>query len=560
MFEKEIKSCLKKHIKGEFLLEIPPNPSMGDFALPCFQLAKKFKKSPVEIAKDLAKKIKLPDIVDSVKADGPYLNFFLNNNKITKKIISKVLKEKSSYGKTNLGKNNKVVIDYSSPNIGKPFHIGHLRSTIIGNSLKLLHEFLNYKVVGINHLGDWGTQFGKLMYAHIKWGNSKKLEKNPTKYLLELYVQFNKKLEKQPSLQDKAKEWFKKLEDNDKRALKLWNQFKSHSIKEFMRIYNLLNVTFDSFAGEAFYNDKMKSALAFAKKKHVLKKSEGALVIEFNKKMPPLLLVKSDGATTYGLRDLAAVKFRIKTYNPKKIIYVVGSEQNLHFQQLFKASKKLGFKTDLEHVSFGMYLDSEGKKFATRKGKLLLLDEVLDSTVEKAFEIIQQKNPMLDNKQKVAHEVGIGAILFGDLMNDRIKDIVFDWDKILDFEGDTGPYLQYTHARACSILRKAKQLDIKISKTFTPETLSSPSEQLLIRKLMLFPEIIKESCKQLRPHLLAQYALHLARQFNEFYQSCSCIKEHNKQTKNARLNLVQASRQVLQLSLELLGIAALQEM
>ncbi len=559
MFEKEIKNCLKK-LKVDIPLEVPPNPAMGDYALPCFQLAKKFKKSPVDIAKDLAKKIKLPECVSSIKADGPYLNFFLDNTKLTKKIISKILKEKDNYGKTNLGKNNKVVIDYSSPNIGKPFHIGHLRSTIIGKSLKLIHEFLGYKVIGINHLGDWGTQFGKLMYAHIKWGDSKKLEKNPTEYLLKLYVQFNKKLEKEPNLQDKAKEWFKKLEDNDKRALKMWNQFKSQSIKEFMRVYTLLNVNFDSFAGEAFYNDKMKATLSLAKKKGILKKSEGALVIELNKKMPPMMLVKSDGATTYGLRDLTAVKFRINTYKPKKIIYVVGSEQNLHFQQLFKASKKLGFKTDLEHVAFGMYLDSEGKKFATRKGKILLLDEVLRSTIDKAFKIIKVKNPMLDNKQKVAHEVGIGAVTFGDLMNDRIKDVVFDWDKILDFEGDTGPYLQYTHARACSILRKVNQIGIKISKTFKPETLSSPSEQLLIRKLMCFPEIIKDSCKQLRPHLLAQYTLDLAHKFNEFYQSCSCIKEHNKPTKNARLNLVLSSKQVIQTCLELLGLTALKEM
>ncbi len=560
MFQQEIKDCLKKVVKDEICLEVPSDPFLGDFAFPCFQLAKKLKKSPADIAKDIAKKISIPNVVEKVVPNGPYLNFFLDDSKITNIVISKVLKEKNKYGSEDLGKGSTVVIDYSSPNIGKPFHIGHLRSTIIGNSLKLIHQFLNYKVVGVNHLGDWGTQFGKLIYAHLNWGNNEELEKHPTKYLLDLYVRFNKELQERPELQEEAKKWFKKLEDNDKKAIELWNKFKAESIKEFNRIYDLLNVTFDSHAGESFYNDKLQSALDFVKKKGLLEKSEGALVVQTKEGDPPFMLVKNDGASTYALRDLAALLFRIKTYTPKEILYVVGSEQNLHFKQLFAVAEKLGLKVGLKHVAFGLYLDSQGKKFASRKGKILLLDEVIASTIDKAFDIIQEKNPLLPDKQKVAHLVGVGAIIFGDLMNDRIKDVIFDWDRILDFEGDTGPYLQYTHARASSILRKSKEVGIKISEEFDSSALSVPVERLLIRILMSFPEVVKESCQQLKPHVIAQYALSLARHFNEFYQTCPCIKEHDKKIQIARLNLVKASKQVLFNSLRLLGITPLSEM
>ncbi|MBW3019062.1 arginine--tRNA ligase [Candidatus Woesearchaeota archaeon] len=554
MFKEAIIAGLKKHVKGEIKLEMPPE-GLGDYAFPCFVLAKELKKKPAQIAEELAGKIKI-DFLEKVQAEGPYVNFYIKTDAIAGRIIPQVLIEKDEYGGKDVGDGKNVVIDYSSPNIGKPFHVGHLRSTIIGQSLYLIHKFLGYNVIRVNHLGDWGLQYGKLIYAHLTWGNDKQLKKEPIKYLLDIYVKFGEEAKKNPEINEEAKKWFKKLEDGDEKANEFWEIFRKYSLEEFQRIYKLFNVEFDSYNGEAFYFDKMQPVLKELKKKKLSEIDDGALIIPFDD-MPPMILVKSDGATTYALRDLAAVKFRLENYDPAKILYVVGTEQQLHFKQLFSAVGMLKWKPcELMHVMFGMYLGKDGKKMATREGKVLLLDEIIKSTIDKARKLIEEKNPKLTNKDEVARQVGVGAVFFGDLMNDRIKDIVYDWDKILDFEGDTGPYLQYTYARASSIVRKA---GIKPG-DFEAKALATPQEAKLVRLLMLFGGKVEDALAQYKPHVIAQYCLELSRAFNEFYHSCPCVNEPDKAKKLARLSLIEATRQVLKNGLALLNIEAPSEM
>ncbi|MBU1111181.1 MAG: arginine--tRNA ligase [archaeon] len=564
-FRHEIVRLLNKATKldrdeVERLLAVPPDPKLGDYAFPCFKLGKNAKEE-AELLRKKFPKTKLPKFVEKLETAGPYLNFYLKHSVIAEETLSKIFKEKKNYGKQKIGNNKKIVIDFSSPNIAKPFGIGHLRSTVIGNSLYKTYHFLGYKPVGVNHLGDWGTQFGKLIVAYRKWGKEKELEKDPIKYLLKLYVKFHDEAEKNEKFTEEAREEFKKLENGDKKSLALWETFRELSLAEFQKVYQILDVGFDSYHGEAYYNDKMEAAIDNLQRKAPLTESEGALVVDLEAyKMPPVLIKKSNGSTTYHTRDIAAASYRLKEYTPTKMLYVVGAEQKLHFKQLFKVLELAGMnKSEFIHVDFGLFKFPEGK-MSTRKGNVIFLEEVLDKSIKLAEKIIEEKNPTLHNKSDVAKMVGIGAIIFADLSNERTRNINFDWERMLSFEGETAPYLQYTHARACSILRKVqKEYRQGPSAKINFESYSLPEEQALIKKLYEFPEIIVRVADTYKPHHLAQYLIGLAQQFNEFYHKCPVISGQDQQMK-ARLLLVDSTRQVLENGLKLLGIKAPEEM
>ena len=545
--EDQILKELQKFVKSDLKLEIPPDPKFGDYSLPCFTLAKEFKKNPNQIAQELKSKLKLKMKMEVV---GGYLNFFVDNTQVVKNILTKILKEKNKHGSVNIGKKSKIVIDYSSPNIAKPFGIGHLRSTIIGNSLNKIFSCLGYKCIGVNHLGDWGTQFGKLIVAYKLWGDPKKVKEQSISHLFSLYVKFHQEAEVSPELEDQAREWFNKLEKGNKEALKLWKWFKDLSLAEFKKYYKELEIKFDSYQGEAFYNDKLESTVKMFKKYSEV--SDGALVIPFDN-MPPVILKKSDGASTYHTRDLAALLYRVKKYKPNKIMYVVGTPQNLHFEQLFRAYNLISKEPELVHINFGHINFKEGK-MSTRKGNIIFLEEVLDNAIELALKTIDQKNPKLKNKKVVAKDVGIGAIVFGDLINDRIKDVIFDWDRILDFEGDTGPYVQYGYVRTCSILKKAKS-----TKKAKYELLSEKEEIELIKHLGRFNEIISKSAQEYRPSHLARYLIETVHYFNNFYEKHRVISD-DKSLMSARLSLVKSVNIVLENGLKLLGMKTPTEM
>ena len=556
-FQQEIIKLLVKETKLkkaelENLISVPPDPKLGDYAFPCFKLGK----NPKEAAEMLKKKLKLPKFLSGVQVVGPYLNFYVKNEVITEETLSKITKNKEDYGKQDIGKKQKVVFDFSSPNIAKPFGIGHLRSTVIGSCLYKVHNFLGYKSVGVNHLGDWGTQFGKLIVAFNKWGKEKELEKDPIKYLLKLYVKFHDEADKDDTFNEEARTAFKELEDGNKKYLELWESFKKLSLEEFKKIYKILEVEFDSYHGESFYNDKMDAVIKNLEKKKLTKTSEGALIVDLEKyKMTPILLEKSNGTTTYHTRDLAAAYYRIKEYKPIKLVYVVGSEQKLHFRQLFKVLELAGEDAGkFIHVDFGLFRFPEGK-MSTRKGKVIFLEDVLDKAIKLAGEIIEKKNPDLKNKKEVAIQVGVGAIIFADLSNDRTRNIDFDWDRMLSFEGETGPYVQYTHARASSILRKAGKSSGKVNYSL----LNQEEELAVIRLLYDFPAAIEKAAKDYKPHHIANHLITLSQAFNEFYHKCPVISERDEQMK-ARLLLVDSVRQVLENGLKLLGIKAPAEM
>lgn len=544
------------------MLSVPPDAKLGDYAFPCFKLGKNAKGEADKLKEKLsADKAELPKFLKKVDVAGPYLNFYINPHIIAEETLTKIYQEKRDYGRQKVGKNKKIVIDFSSPNIAKPFGIGHLRSTVIGSSLYKIYNVLGYKPVGVNHLGDWGTQFGKLIVAYQKWGEEKKLENDPIKYLLKLYVKFHDEAEKDEKLVDEAREMFKKLEEGNKEYLAIWETFKDLSLQEFKRVYQILDVEFDSYHGEAFYNDKMDKALLQLQKKVPTTMSDGALVVELEAyKMPPVLLRKSNNSTTYHTRDIAAAFYRMKEYKAHKLLYVVGSDQKLHFQQLFKVLQLAGYDENMfVHADFGMIRFPDGK-MSTRKGKVIFLEDVLDKAVKLAEKIIEEKNPKLRNKKNVAKMVGIGAIIFADLSNERTRNINFDWDRMLSFEGETGPYLQYTHARSCSILRKAKkELKLNISPKVSFEEFSLAEEQAVVKQLYDYPEVLVKVAESYKPHHLANYLITLAQQFNEFYHKCPVISKQERQMK-ARLLLVDSVRQVLDNGLGLLGIKAPDEM
>ncbi|PKM79167.1 MAG: arginine--tRNA ligase [Firmicutes bacterium HGW-Firmicutes-13] len=539
-------------------LGIPPDPDMGDYAFPCFILSKAWNRSPQEISAFLAQKITPVEWIKEAKSAGPYLNFFCDRELLARETLQDISKRKEKYGWLEEGKGNNVVIDYSAPNIAKPFGIGHLRSTVIGNSLYRLHEALGYNCVGINHLGDWGTQFGKLMVAYKQWGSEKSLEKDPIEYLYELYVKFHQEAAAHLNLEEEARSWFKKLEDGEDEAVGLWKKFRELSLQEFRRVYDRLDIKFDAEQGESFYNEMLSSTVEMLINRGLAKESEGALIVDLkNYDLPPCLLRKKDGATLYATRDLCAAVYRFEHYKFSQMIYVVGAAQSLHFQQIFKVLELMGFPwaNRCVHVPFGLIKFKEGK-MSTRMGNLIFLEDVINKAVELGREIIEEKNPGLKDKERVAEMVGIGAVIFGDLSNDRIKDIDFDWDKVLDFTGETSPYIQYAHARICSILRK---VDSNISSEVNFDLLNREEEQALILQLARFDENIKKAAENYKPSVLARYLIELTKNFNYFYHRCPVLTAENE-LKVARLFLIDGVRQVLVNGLYLLGIKAPQEM
>ncbi len=534
----------------ERLVEIPPSRELGDYSFPCFALSKYLKKNPNEISLELSKKIK-DNNFEKIESKGPYLNFFINKKKLAEYIISKVKKEKDSYGSSTYGKGKKIVIEMSSPNIAKPFGIGHLRSTIIGNSISQISKFIGFKVIKINYLGDWGTPFGKLIVGYKKYGKTNEFKKHPMKHLYEIYV----KVSKNEKFEDLGREWFKKLESGDKEAVSLWKKFKETSLKEFEKIYKMLNVKFDVLSGESDYTSKLVSVMAELNKKGLIKESEGALIVDLERfNLGVSLIQKADGASLYATRDIAAVKDRYAKYKFNSMIYEVGAEQKLHFKQVFKILELLGYSwaQNCIHVDHGLYLDSDGKKFSTRKGKTLFMEDILEETKELAKKEIQ-KREKLNSKEldKRASIIALSAIVYGDLKNYRSQDLIFDIERFLSFEGNTGPYLLYSYARAKSILRKAKKRSkLKINDI-------SKEEKKLLIKISQFPDIVKESYKNLSPNLIANYAFELSQIFNEFYHSNPVI---GSEKEIFRLSLVESFSQTLKNSLNLLGIPVLERM
>lgn len=553
---------IKEHVDLELeniekLIEIPPRSEMGDFAFPCFQLAKTFRKAPNMIAGEIAEKINKEGF-EKVEALGPYINFFMDKGEFIKETLSKILDEGEKYGSSEIGKGKNITIDYSSPNIAKPFHVGHLFSTAIGNSLYKMLSFEGYNCIGINHLGDWGTQFGKLISAYKRWADVEALHKEPIKELLRIYVKFHEEAEKDPSLEDEGRMYFKKLEDGNKEEVELWEKFKDLSLKEFKKVYDLLNVKFDSYAGESFYNDKMDAVVEEIEDKNLLVTSNGAKVVMMEEEnMPPCIIKKADGATIYATRDLAAAFYRKNNYDFYKSIYVVGADQSLHFKQVFKVIEKMGYDwaKDCKHVGFGL-IRFKDRKLSTRKGQVIFLEELLNEAVSKTREVIEEKNPNLENKEEVAKKVGIGAVIFTYLKNKREKDIVFKWEEMLNFEGETGPYVQYTYARGKSILRRAGET--LENADFTK--LSSTEEFELVKVLGNFNEAILDGIEKLEPSIVTRYIIEVAKAFNKFYNAHNIMATEDIEIKNARLKMVEASCQVIKNGLSLLGIDVVEKM
>ncbi|PLT30579.1 arginine--tRNA ligase [Peribacillus deserti] len=537
------------------LIEAPKFPEHGDLAFPCFRLAKSMRKPPAEIARQLSGQLQ-GDLFEKVSPAGPYVNFFLNKAKVSYDVISEIISKKDRYGELMIGSGQNVPIDMSSPNIAKPFSMGHLRSTVIGNAIANILQKCGYTPVRINHLGDWGTQFGKLITAYTAWGDEKKVTENPIKELLKLYVEFHEKAEDNPGLEQQGRDWFKKLEDGDDAALHLWQWFRDESLKEFNKIYDLLDVRFDSYHGEAFYNDKMEDVVKMIEAKGLLEEDQGAMVVKLDEEsLPPSLIKKSDGATLYVTRDLAAAIYRHRMYDFAQAVYVVGGEQTLHFKQLKLVLKKLGMEwaDTIVHVPFGMIL-KDGKKMSTRKGKLVLLEEVLAESIHLAETNILHKNPNLKNKAEVARQVGVGAVIFHDLRHERMNNIEFSLEEMLKFEGETGPYLQYTHARACSILRKAETF----SQADFTEGLNDLLSWEVIKRLIDFPKSIERACLNYEPSVISKYLIDLAQSFNSYYGNVRILEENPELS--ARLQLVEAVAIVLKEGLNLLGLAAPAEM
>lgn len=541
----------------EKMIEVPPKPEMGDYAFPCFQLAKIFRKAPNIIASELKNKIDSRYFY-KVENLGPYLNFFVNREKFAQYIISEILNKKDDYGKSSIGKGKNIVIEFSSPNIAKPFHVGHLFSTAIGNSIYKMMDFQGYNCVRINHLGDWGTQFGKLISAYKRWCNEEELKKDPIKELLRIYVKFHEEAEKDPSLEDEGRMYFRKLENGEEEEVKLWKRFKDLSMKKFSKVYDELGVEFDSYAGESFYTDKMDSVIDEIDKCGLLKESNGAKVVMLDKyNMPPCIIKKSDGATIYATRDLAAAIYRKKTYNFDKCIYVVGMDQSLHFKQVFTTLKLMGndWANSCVHVGFGL-VKFANKKLSTRHGDVIFLEDLLQKSIDRTLGIIEEKNPNLENKYGVAKKIGIGAIIFNYLKNNRERDIIFDWDEMLSFEGETGPYVQYSYARGKSILRKAG----KFSSVVNCPKVKSKEEFELTKILSEFNSHILIAIDRLEPFVITRYVIDVAKMFNKFYNSCSILNTKDVNTKNFRLQLVEASCQVIKNALYLLGINVVERM
>ncbi len=540
------------------MLETPPDKKLGDYALPCFRLSKTLRKAPQMIASALAEKMSGEEI-DRVEVVGGYMNIFVSRGSLAEGIVKAVLANPGRWGSSEVGKGKTVCLDYSSINIAKRFHIGHLSTTMIGHSLKRIYDFNGYTTVGINHLGDWGTQFGKMICAYKKWGNREEVEAGGVQAMVDLYVRFHAEAEKAPSLEDEGRAWFKKIEDGDPEAMEIFSWFKEVTLKDTQRVYDLLGVSFDSYNGEAFYNDKMGPVVDELKEKGLLVESQGAQVVQLDEYgMPPALVLRSDGATLYITRDLAAAFYRHNTYHFDKCLYVVAYQQNLHFKQLFKILELMGhdWYKGMEHVSFGM-VSYEGRALSTREGYVVYLEDLLNKAIEKAREIIEEKSPNLPNKDEVARQVGVGAVVYFDLHNERIKDIDFRWERALSFEGETGPYVQYTHARCCSVLRKAQAYaDVEPDYSVLCDDEALDVLMLISR----FPEVVRKAMDQNEPSLITRHTTSLAQAYNKYYFEHRIMEENDPAGSAARVNLTDAVRDVIKTGLYLIGVEAPERM
>lgn len=540
------------------MIETPPDKKMGDYALPCFRLSKVMRCAPQMIAGKLAEKVACEEI-DHVEVVGGYLNVFLRRGGLARDIVEAVLAHPGRWGSSEIGKGKTVCLDYSSINIAKRFHIGHLSTTMIGNSLKRIYDFNGYTTVGINHLGDWGTQFGKMICAYKKWGNREEVEKGGVQAMVDLYVRFHHEAEQHPELEDEGRAWFKKIEDGDKEAMEIFTWFKEVTLKDTQRVYDLLGVSFDSYAGESFYNDKMAPVVEELREKGLLIESQGAQVVDLEAYgMPPALILRSDGATLYITRDLAAAFYRHNTYHFDKCLYVVAYQQNLHFKQLFKIIELMGhdWYNGMEHVSFGM-VSYEGRALSTREGYVVYLEDLLNKAVEKAREIIEEKSPNLPNKDEVARQVGVGAVVYFDLHNDRNKDIDFRWERALNFDGETGPYVQYTHARCCSVLRKAEAFAAA-----EPDysVITDDEAQDVLMLISHFPQVVRKAMEQSEPSMITRHTTQLAQAYNKYYFEHRIMDESDPAGTAARVNLTRAVRDVIKTGLYLIGVEAPERM
>ncbi len=544
----------KEELEG--YIEMPKDSKNGDYAFPCFRLAKELKKAPPMIANEIKEKIKIDEeLIEKVEVAGGYLNFYIKKEKLVNEVL-KEMESSKEYGKMNIGNGKNIVIDYSAPNIAKPFHIGHLRSTVIGAALYKIYKYLGYNVTGINHLGDYGTQFGKLIEGYKLWGNEYNIEENPIEELTKIYIRINNLCKEDEKVLEACRNNFKKLEDKDPYCVKLWEEFRKLSLKEFQKVYDLLGSEFDSWNGEAFYSDKMPEVIEKLEKTGRLVESQGAKVIDLSDKGidTPCIIIKSNGSTTYATRDLAAILYRARNYDFDKALYVVSYEQTLHFKQVFEVAKLLGldekYTKGLEHVSFGMVQLPEGK-MSTREGNVVKLDDLLKESIDRARKIIEEKNPDLENKEETAKKVGVGAVIFNDLANSRIKDEIFDWNTALNFQGETGPYIQYTYVRTKSILEKAGKLPE--FKDINVEELLDDYSQEVLKLLYNFDDILIQVTKKEEPSILSRYLIDLAKSFSSFYNENKIIVE-DKKVRNARVFLTYCVGQVLKIGASLLGI------
>lgn len=539
------------------ILEIPPKPDMGDFAFPCFQLAKTLRKAPQMIAAELAEKIEKTDIIDKIEVQGAYLNFFLKKEMFVKSMMESASVE--NFGASKVGEGKTICIDYSSPNVAKNFHVGHLRTTIIGNSLYKIYEKLGYNVERINHLGDWGTQFGKLIVAYKAWGSKEAVEKDGVAELMRLYVKFHEEAEKDDSLNDQARDWFTQMEKGNEEALSIWQWFVDISLQEYKGTYELLGMEFDHYLGESFYRDKTADVVKQLSDAGLLKESEGAQIVDLEEyNMAPCLITKKDGSSIYATRDLAAIFYRKKTWNFDKCLYVTGQEQKLHFAQVFKVVELLGndwAADSLVHIPYGL-VSLEGAKLSTRSGNIIYAEDILLEAIDKVKQVIAEKNPDLENKDEVAKTVGVGAILFHDLYNQRIKDVSFKWDKVLNFDGETGPYVQYTYCRCASILRTVsykENADIDYSLLLDEEAIA------LIKEISRFPQVVLDAAEKYEPSVVARFAMDVAQSFSRFYNACR-VNVEDDNLRNARVSLVNLTKRTLKDALDLLGIDCPEQM
>ncbi len=539
-------------------LETPPNPDMGDVAFPCFKLAKTMRKAPNMIAASLAPALGEINGISRIEPMGGYINFFADKTSFARTTLERVLDEGARYGGSDVGSGKTVCLDYSSINIAKPFHIGHLSTTAIGNALRRIYDHLGYKTVSINHLGDWGTQFGKMILAYKLWGDKETVEKGGVRAMMQLYVRFHDEAEKDDSLNDSARTWFKRIEQHDPEAVEIFEWFKAITLKEVGKTYDLLGIKFDSYAGESFYEDKMQPVIDELREKHLLKVDNGASIVDLSEySMPPCLILRSDGATLYATRDLAAAIYRKNTYDFDKLLYVVAYQQSLHFKQIFKVLELMGkdWVKDCVHVSFGMVSLTDGT-LSTRHGRVVFLEDVLNAAIEKTLDVIKEKSPDLEDKETVARQIGVGAVVWGVVYNGRIKDIVFSWDKALNFDGETGPYAQYTHARCCSVLRKSGGYDrAKINYS----ALSDEASSALVKAIAEFPAAVSEAAEKYEPYIISRSVINVCSCFNKFYYD-NRIMDENEGVRNARLALTDAARNVIKTGLYLVGLEAPEKM